>query len=171
VGYSTYFKGQVNVFPALSQEHINYLTNFADIRHVARNNEKIPLDERASFWDEAMQRRFLSQGKPEVEGEFYIDGEDDDSSVLDTNRPPKSQPGLWCGWVPSEDGKMIVHDGGEKFYYYVEWLQYICKTFLAPAGYLANGIVGWQGEEVGDVGRIDVVNNNVAACKVDILDK
>ena len=27
-------------------------------------------------------------------------------------------PGIWCQWVPTDDGKGIEWDGGEKFYNY-----------------------------------------------------
>lgn len=164
MGYSTQFSGQFNITPTLELRHVHYLKQFADVRHVARRNDKNSLDERQTFWDEDHQRKMLSIGKPEVECEFYVDGDPDGdtSDVLDYDRPPKTQPGLWCQWAPTEDGKYLAWDGSEKFYNYVEWLRYICDNFLAPAGYLLNGVVKYQGEEIGDVGQIDVFNNKVA---------
>ncbi|CAM6003868.1 unnamed protein product [Sphagnum balticum] len=63
-----------------------------------------------------------------VDGEFYVHGEGfagqyDEESVVDYNRPPSTQPGLWCQWRPSDDGMHIQWDGGEKFYNYVEWIK------------------------------------------------
>ncbi len=55
----------------------------------------------------------------------------------------------------------IVWDGGEKFYYYSDWLVYLIHKVLAPNGYVLNGVVTWQGEETGDVGEIIVENNRV----------
>ena len=52
-----------------------------------------------------------------------------------------AQPGLWCGWRPNEDGTVIEHDGGEKFYDYTEWIQYLVHHFLEPWGYKLNGDV------------------------------
>jgi hypothetical protein len=54
----------------------------------------------------------------------------------------------------------IEWDGGEKFYDYVEWLEYIINNFLAPKGYVLNGECPYQGEDSDDVGKI-VVKDNV----------
>lgn len=102
-----------------------------------------------------------------VEGEFFVDGkgwagQDSDDTIIDYNRPPKTQPGLWCQWVPTKDGKFIEWDGSEKFYEYVEWLKYLIAKVLAPRGYILNGEVEWQGEDNSDRGII-VVKNNVVS--------
>jgi hypothetical protein len=55
----------------------------------------------------------------------------------------------------------IEWDGGEKFYNYTEWLVYLINKILKPNGYVLNGVVQWQGEEVGDVGEIFVEDNKV----------
>ena len=89
-------------------------------------------------------------------------GQDDDPSVIDHNDPPKNQPGLWCQWVPSADGEGIEWNGGEKFYYYVEWLNYIIKNFLIPWGLVLNGTVKWRGEDFNDAGKIIVKDNVVS---------
>ena len=54
-------------------------------------------------------------------------------------------------------------DGGEKFYNYVEWLEYLIKNFFEPWGYSLNGSVNWQGEEDEDNGTIVVKHNEVKA--------
>lgn len=48
---------------------------------------------------------------------------------------------LYCQWVPTEDGEGIKWDGGEKFYSYTKWLQYLIDNFLIPNGYVLNGEV------------------------------
>jgi len=70
-------------------------------------------------------------------------------------------PAIWCQWVPTEDGKGIVWDGGEKFYNYVEWIKYLIADVLAPKGYVLNGDVDWRGEEWEDIGTISIKDNNV----------
>jgi hypothetical protein len=40
-------------------------------------------------------------------------------------------------------------------------LVYIINKILKPNGYVLNGVVQWQGEEVGDVGEIFVEDNKV----------
>lgn len=75
------------------------------------------------------------------------------------NDPPAGQPGLWCNWEPNEDGTEIRWNEAEKFYHYVDWLQYLIDTFLSPNGHLLNGEVTWEGESSDDLGKIIVVDN------------
>ena len=70
-------------------------------------------------------------------------------------------PNSYCQWVPSRDGLGIEWDGNEKFYYYVEWLEYIIEHFLKPKGYVLNGAVPYQGEEMDDMGQLEVKDNEV----------
>lgn len=144
MGYTTDFEGSFNITPVLSQKDNEFLTKFSETRRMARNVG------------------------PEygIEGEFYVDGtgwagQDSDTTVIDYNRPPSTQPGLWCQWVPTDDGSELVWDGGEKFYNYVEWLQYLIDKILAPRGYTLNGECQWFGENRDDVGVIIVKNNKV----------
>jgi hypothetical protein len=74
----------------------------------------------------------------------------------------QKMPGIWCQWIPSEDGWFIQWDEGEKFYDYVEWLQWLIVNFFQPNGYILNGKIKWNGEEQGDVGVIIVKNNLVS---------
>ena len=101
-----------------------------------------------------------------IEGEFYVNGEDfrgqgDDFTIVDYNKPPRTQPGLWCQWIPNVDGTAIFWDGGEKFYEYIPWIKYLIEKILAPRGYTLNGVVDWVGENRNDQGRIKIVNNVV----------
>lgn len=144
MGYTTDFEGSFNITPVLSQKDNEFLTKFSETRRMARNVG------------------------PEygIEGEFYVDGtgwagQDSDTTVINYNKPPSTQPGLWCQWVPTDDGSELVWDGGEKFYNYVEWLQYLIDKILAPRGYTLNGECQWFGEERDDVGVIIVKNNKV----------
>ena len=144
MGYTTDFEGSFNITPVLSQKDNEFLTKFSETRRMARNVG------------------------PEygIEGEFYVDGtgwagQDSDTTVINYNRPPSTQPGLWCQWVPTDDGSELVWDGGEKFYNYVEWLDYLIDKILAPRGYTLNGECQWFGENRDDVGVIIVENNKV----------
>jgi hypothetical protein len=159
MGYTTDFEGAFDISPDLKMKHYAYLLKFSESRRMKRDEKKL-----AKIKDPARK----AVGRPVgVEGEFFVSGEgfmgqDNDSSVLDGNRPPKTQPGLWCQWVPSEDGTQIEWNGAEKFYDYVDWLKYIVKNFLKPWGYKLNGCVEWKGEESGDIGKIKVKNNVVS---------
>lgn len=144
MGYTTNFRGQFKLNKRLAPKRLAYLQKFAETRRMARNLPEV-------------------YG---VQGEFYADGSGDfgqghESNVIDHNRPPSTQPGLWCQWIPTNDGMAIGWDGGEKFYHYVEWLEYIIKNFLAPKGYVLNGTVSYQGDDSSDQGQIVVINNVV----------
>lgn len=145
MGYTTDFYGQFDVTPTLKPEDKLFLEKFANTRRMKRN---------------------CSTALYGVEGEFYVEGEGfrgqgDDLTVVNHNAPPSTQPGLWCQWIPSEDGTAIFWDGGEKFYEYVPWIEYLIEKILAPRGYTLNGTVDWVGEDRNDQGRIRIVNNVV----------
>ena len=57
-------------------------------------------------------------------------GRQPQDEVLDFNEPPEGQPGLWCQWIPTDDGSAIVWNGGEKFYHAPEWMAYLIDHFL-----------------------------------------
>jgi hypothetical protein len=144
----------------LKAEHAAYLLHFSETRRMRRNPQiaqALPDPVRA-----AVGLPIGPEGAYFVGGEGYS-GQAHDDSVLDYNKPPRGQPGLWCQWIPNEDGTAIVWDDGEKFYCYVEWLEYLIEHFLRPWGYLLNGEIKWQGEDEADQGKIVVTDNGVRA--------
>ena len=74
----------------------------------------------------------------------------------------------YCQWAPTKNGDALEWDGNEKFYQYTEWLEFLLAAFLSPWGYIVNGDVTWQGEEVGDVGVLSVKNNVVTEKKANL---
>ena len=101
-----------------------------------------------------------------TEGEFFVfgggwAGQAHEPNIVDYNKPRSTQLGLWCQWTPNAEGTELVWDEGEKFYYYTEWLFYLIRKVIAPNGYILNGEVSWEGEERGDVGTIQVKDNNI----------
>lgn len=70
-------------------------------------------------------------------------------------------PDYWCQWVPTSNGEYINWDGGEKFYEYGPWIEYLIKTYLTPWGCKLNGEVEWQGEDSDDRGMIRITDNVV----------
>ena len=144
MGYTTEFRGSFTIDKKLDNETYDLLVGLATTRRMKR-----------------------SVG-PEygVEGEFYIEGGGDfgqakDDTIIDYNRPPRTQPGLWCQWQPTYDKQGIEWDGGEKFYSYIPWLRYIIEKVLEPRGYKLEGEVQWRGEDWSDTGTIVVRNNQV----------
>jgi hypothetical protein len=143
MGYSTDFFGRFELNKELDDEMFNFLKDFNDSRRMKRNLDGFG-----------------------IEGEFYVKGTDEFGiggfgDIIDYNKPPSTQPGLWCQWTPTEDRKGIEWDEGEKFYYYTEWLVYLINKILAPNGYVLNGTIEWEGDDRDDRGKIIVEDNKV----------
>lgn len=156
MGYDTTFSGNFSINPPLAPEHRTYLEKFSETRRMQRNTVLV-----AEMPDPYRTAVGLPVG---IEGEFFVNGQgfmgqDNDQSVKDPNRPPVTQPSLWCHWVPSEDGTLIEWDGGEKFHDYIEWMEYLLHNFLIPWHYNVNGRVEWEGEDEDDMGVIRIKNN------------
>jgi hypothetical protein len=160
---------------------------FADTRRMTRDEFKVAAMKAEGRGNTRCFKLLEELGLPiGAKGEFYcgtgLAGQDGghfnsstDNSVVEYNQAPGvgkwgdtkpkatciGQPGLWCQWNPSDDGTEIVWDGSEKFYNYVEWLEYLIANFLKPWGYKVNGMVEWKGEDSQDIGVIEVVDNVV----------
>ena len=147
MGYTTDFNGQFKINQPLDDDTYNLLVGLNNTRRMKRN---------------------VSQTYG-IEGEFYVEGSGDfgqgnEDNIIEYNTPPKTQPGLWCNWVPTEGRNYIEWDGGEKFYNYIEWIEYLIEKILAPKNYILNGEVRWSGEDPSDNGVI-IINNNTVKTK------
>lgn len=157
MGYFTSFEGSFQLDKPLSEKHLKYLKAFSNTRRMKRFVDRLE-----SKPDPLRRAVNLPLG---AEGSFFLGdqrrlGTDySDPSIIDSNHPPVGQPGLWCQWIPNDEGRQISWDGGEKFHNYMEWLQYLIDNFLKPWGYTLFGNVQWQGEDPFDNGVISVKNN------------
>jgi hypothetical protein len=158
MGYHTDFIGEFNLNKELSPKHKAYLEKFAETRRMKRDSGLA--EQLIDVARKAVKLPIGVQGAYFVGGVGYC-GQNEDISVKDHNSPPTGQPSLWCQWVPRDDGKAIVWDGGEKFYEYVDWIEYLIDNFLAKWGYKLNGEVEWCGEDANDRGKIVVKDNKV----------
>lgn len=148
MGYTTEFHGSIEVVPPLSAEEVSYLNKFSDSRRMSRTTSP-----------------------------YYVDGKDDpftgkDADVIDYNTPSEGQPGLWCNWIATPDGKAIEWNESEKFYESAEWMKYIITHFLDTnpqaktelpflQGHTLNGTIAAQGEESEDRWDLIVKDNKV----------
>lgn len=160
MGYTTDFEGSFKLTPALSAKQVSYLNAFANTRRMVRDAAKCQ-----QVNDPLREAVGLPVGP---QGEFCVFshdkafmGQDKDATVIEYNDAPHNQPGLWCKWVPTENGECIEWDGCEKFYDYVEWIKYINDNFLKRWGITINGEVKWYGEEPEDVGTIYAKNGHI----------
>lgn len=157
MGYTTDFYGSLEFNKPVAPWLVDYIDKFSKTRRVKRDPEKIK--QQFPNWGD-----LCFNGDLGIEGGYFIGGlgyygQDKDESVLDNNEPSSDQPGLWCQWIIEDD--KLVWDGGEKFYNYEEWLNYLIDNFFEPLGYVLNGDIEWQGEEYDDLGTIHVVDNVV----------
>jgi hypothetical protein len=162
MGYTTDFDGSFELDRSLASEHREYLVQFNETRRMRRDPSRLKID---PIRDAAK----LPHGP---EGAYYVGGggmmgQDREDSVVEYNSPPYGQPGLWCGWRPNEEGTAIIWDGGEKFYSYVEWLQYLVDHFLGPWDYKLNGKINWYGEDHSDTGTITVKDNVISTSSIE----
>lgn len=162
MGYHTEFEGALSIEPSLKSEHIQYLQKFSETRRMKRNESK------AKLLDDII--RGITDLPVGRYGEYFVGGggwagQGDDDSVLDYNSPPPSQPGLWCSWTVNDDGTFLEWDGKEKFYDYVDWLQYIISHFMKRWGYTLNGKIDYRGEDFYDNGTISVEDNVITVIR------
>lgn len=116
-----------------------------------------------------------------IDGEYYVlgggsFGQDKEKSIVNYNETPSSQPGLWCSWdiiketlpikksITSEEQILTTNyylkwDGSEKFYQYIEWLDYLIGKVFHPYGIKLEGNINWEGEDTYDVGEIWLFGN------------
>ncbi|CAG7653192.1 hypothetical protein PAESOLCIP111_06720 [Paenibacillus solanacearum] len=165
MGHNTIFEGQFLLNKPLDEETYKLLFNLSDTRRLSRNIEVISKQENISV-SEALT-------KYGEEGEFYFSNEPNhvlvggilkrvkDETVLERNRPPKSQPSLWCCWAPIENRTAIAWNGQDKFYNSLEWIEYIIERILKPRSYVLNGEIECFGEGLNDNWRINIKNNKV----------
>ena len=144
MGYTTEFEGSIRVEPPLSAEEVSYLVKFSDTRRMNRRN-----------------------------GPYYV--EDDawnSKDIINSNSPPDGQPGLWCQWIPTEDGEAIEWNGSEKFYDSAQWMKYLIEHFIGSepkarkeldflTGHVCNGEIRAQGEDPNDRWKLIVKDNKV----------
>ena len=162
MGYTTDFNGSFNLTPALNEQQAAYLHKFAEVRHMQRH-----VDICSKINDPIREAVNLPIGD---EAEYFVNdsGRFDDKSIINYNNPPKNQPGLWCQWIPTEDGDGIEWDGNEKFYDYIEWIKYLNENFLKPWGIVISGIVSWSGEDSGDIGVIAAKDGEIRVKEINV---
>jgi hypothetical protein len=158
MGYTTDFSGSLCFNKPVAPWLMDYINHFSDSRRMKRDVEMIK--DLYPNWGSMCFNGDLGE-----EGQYFIANIGEfvssrDQDVIDYNKPPAGQPGLWCQWIINNNGE-LEWDGGEKFYNYEEWLDYLIDNFFEPLGYVLNGDIEWQGEESDDFGIIHVVDNMV----------
>lgn len=71
-------------------------------------------------------------------------------------------------WVPSCSLDAIVWDQNEKFYNYIESMEWVCR-WLYSIDVCANGSLFWRGENGEDIGTIKVQRNIVSPERIEVF--
>lgn len=167
MGYTTMFQGGFQFDKRLDEKLFQYLNDFANVRHCLLDLDYIKANNPEDI------KKYGFNGDAGKQGQYIVKeynglGKNHGPYFIDYNKMPDGIPELWCQWIPDRNGGLddpdgydeLVWDGVDKFYNYTEWLEYLISNFIAPSGYVLNGTVKWQGENIDDRGKI-VVQNNV----------
>ena len=158
MGYCTDFSGEFTVNKPLDDETAALMNGLNETRRMKRDITKL-----AKRLGVSKKEAIEKYGN---EGQLYCNldgdcGQSETDDIIDYNTPPSDQPGLWCQWQYDAQSQTIEWDSGEKFYNYIEWIEYLIKAILEPRGYKLNGTVHWWGEEYEDRGNIEIADNKV----------
>jgi hypothetical protein len=157
MGYTTEFQGSFKFSKKPTPDQLDYLDRFARSHRVQRDVVKLK---------ELYGGKYGLDGEYGEQGEYFAIYYSNDDPTVTYYSPPASQPGVFCQWVVFPTGNRLGWDGGEKFYHYIEWLEYLIKHFFTRWDIQLNGEVEWQGERSDDRGVIIVLDNVVHTRKI-----
>jgi hypothetical protein len=191
MGYTTDFNGSFELSRPATAEEREYVNRIADTRRMQRDVTKLMELYKGEHGNPFAKDKTNADEVYGFKGEYFAKndgnmGQGNDASVIDHNAASGEiawkdyngdwekrdemqkainadiikQPGLWCQWR-LDDETTLAWDGSEKFYNYIEWLQYLIAHFFEPWGIKLNGEVTWQGEDNADIGKIIVKDNEI----------
>jgi hypothetical protein len=191
MGYTTDFNGSFELSRPATAEEREYVNRIADTRRMQRDVTKLMELYKGEHGNPFAKDKTNADEVYGFKGEYFAMndgnmGQSNDASVIDHNAASGEiawkdyngdwekrdemqkainadiikQPGLWCQWR-LDDETTLAWDGSEKFYNYIEWLQYLIAHFFEPWGIKLNGEVTWQGEDNADIGKIIVKDNEI----------
>ena len=77
-------------------------------------------------------------------------------------------PTYYCQWVPTDDRMGLEWDKNEKFYFGLDWLEYLIENFIQPWGYTLNGESPWYVDDFQEAGFLRITDNVVTEERGDI---
>ena len=189
MGYTTDFDGSFKLSRPATAEEMSYINRIASTRRMQRDVTKLMELYKGQHGNPFAKDKTNADEVYGFRGEYFAKddgdmGQSNDGSVIDHNAASGEiawkdydgdwakreelqnainadiikQPGLWCQWQ-LDDETTLSWDGSEKFYNYIEWLQYLIAHFFEPWGIKLNGECFWQGEDNSDMGKIEIIDN------------
>lgn len=184
MGYTTDFTGEINLVPPLNEHEISFLTDFNETRRMIRR--KGPLFVGGSGpYGQGHDEDVIDHNRANGETPYFRDPTAEESEYYEEG----GQPGLWCQWVPNEEGTTISWDDGEKFYNAADWMKYLITKLLYGESareyvakhidederlkhftfdHLANGTIYAQGEDPDDRWALVVEDSVVKAANATV---
>lgn len=95
--------------------------------------------------------------------QLTLDEKNQLDDIAEDRHDEAGAPSTYCQWVTDKHGYYLEWDGNEKFYAYVEWLEWLIENKFKKWGVVLNGSLKWQGEDNEDIGIITVKDNVVKA--------
>lgn len=160
MGYTIVFQGSLKFNRKVTPQMKECINRFSNTIRIGRNIDKLKQEypnwkELCFFGDLGKNGAYFAPMSTEY-GQKRDDADIDQDSAYEND-----QPGSFCQWVINDNDE-LVWDGGEKFFFHTEWLEYLIKHFFAPLDYILNGEIKYIGElEAG----IIIVKNNVVFVK------
>jgi hypothetical protein len=185
MGYNTKFKGSLKLSKTLTKEQQKWFNDWTTIRKKHYDSNKLmehykgvgSLDgdygENGEFFgyipnelrdgDNVWKSDYSQWVNGSSDLMFPIEGKNNDS--------PSNQPSLWNNWMIV--GDELFYNDGDKFYGYIEWLEYIRTKILSKWGItFEDGYkIKWRGEDKGDRGSIvyengELIDNNFSDSEI-----
>lgn len=97
--------------------------------------------------------------------QLTLDEKNEIDRIHDDRHQNEGTPSTYCQWVADKQGYYLQWDGGEKFYEYTEWLEWLIENKFNKWNIVLNGRAKWNGEEHDDIGILVVKDNVVTANK------
>jgi hypothetical protein len=172
MGYDVDYIGHFDLNKQLTDEHAQFIKDFARTRHYLRawkpeEENGIwwvdPEDKYSPVWNDPEFLEFLNTTKIKNLEKARSEYTTKRWGCIDYNKTNTGMPDLWCQWIPTDNNWCIIWDGGEKFYKGIKWLEFIIENYLKPWGYVLNGNVlvkDYGNNESGD-GQLIVEDNKI----------
>jgi hypothetical protein len=154
MGYSTTFTGHLDLSTPLNDHQQKFLDYFVNCRQCIYKqlHDNHPIFEMIKNCNLPMKKEYL------------VSDNDHDVKLFNDHT---GKPSLNCDWIV-EDNQLKWNEN-EKFYNYLEWLQYLIDNFFNVWNIKLNGIMDYKGEDLGDCGTI-VVNDSIITITTQNID-
>ena len=181
MGYTTDFKGSLTLSKPLTEEQLKWYNDWKSIRKCSRDSQKLMEEYKGKYSLDGdygvdgeffgyVPKKYLDENGDGIwydeNGDYirdidsysgWIGGDSVKQFSINPNfgyNPNQPKGSNWCRW--KIEGNQLLWDGREKFYNYVEWLEYINKNIFSKwdITFTDQTEIKWSGEDVEDCGVI-----------------